>query len=183
LHTTERQDHGVGLLTRFEVKEEEVFKLQDYSFLSLRAVLDVDGVDVTVFVIHPRSPDGRVNPITYNSSDRAAELETLHDDYLANTTGPILLLCDCNMSDQSDDYEELDTVMDDAFREQGRWVGFTFGTRTPITLPFLRVDYIWHSVDIVTKEVGPWGGLGASDHRPVKATLALREAAEPDSGG
>lgn len=184
LHTTERQDHGVGLLTRYEVKEEEVFKLQEYSFLSLRAVLDVEGTDVTVFVIHPRSPDSRINPITYNSSDRAAELQTLHDDYLEDTTGPVLLLCDCNMSDQSDDYEELDSVLDDAFREQGRWFGFTFGTRSLITLPFLRVDYVWYNDHFVVKEVGPWGELGASDHRPVIATLAFRETAteNTDSG-
>lgn len=179
LHTTERQDHGVGLLTRYEVKEEEVFKLQEYSFLSLRAVLDVEGVDVTVFVIHPRSPDNRINPLTYDTAEREAELETLRDDYLQNTTGPVLLLCDCNMSDQSDDYEAMDVLLDDAFRAQGRGIGFTFGTRRPVTLPFLRVDYVWSSDDFVVVEAGSWGGLGASDHRPVKATLAFKDAVQP----
>jgi hypothetical protein len=44
------------------------------------------------------------------------------------------------------------------------------------------VDYVWHNADFVVLEAGPWGGLGASDHRPIQATLALKEPAPAGSG-
>ena len=69
--------------------------------------------------------------------------------------------------------------MIDAFRSVDRDFGFTFpiaGRYHHIpTPPFLRIDYVWHTPDLVTAEA--WIGPDASsDHHPLFAELVLPAA-------
>jgi endonuclease/exonuclease/phosphatase (EEP) superfamily protein YafD len=91
------------------------------------------------------------------------ELQTIH--------APILLLCDCNLTETTQAYAILAAQLQDSFREAGWGLGNT--TYLAGALPLLRYDYIWHCAEFVTAgvEIGPAGG---SDHHPVIARLGLQ---------
>jgi vancomycin resistance protein VanJ len=166
-------DRGLLLLSRYPIKEHKLFHPLPQSDAHLRVVMDVHGVPVTVYVAHPQSPRGGLSPFSYDTSIRNAELADLRDR-IRGETGPVLLLCDCNMSDLSDPYRALDALLDDAFREAGQGMGFTFRFRK--FLPFMvRIDYVWHSEHFVALDVRAWNDAGPSDHRPVIATLSLNQ--------
>lgn len=171
--------HGVALVSRYPILEAATFLPQHDSNLHLRAVLDVDGTPVTVFVAHPPSPTSPFFPLGYEDGPRNTELADLRAR-IAAETGPVLVLCDCNMSDQSDPYRALDALLDDAFRAAGRGFGLTFPYGRAFLPPLVRIDYIWISADFMALDAHPANGSGTSDHRPIMADLALRrEAAGP----
>jgi endonuclease/exonuclease/phosphatase (EEP) superfamily protein YafD len=171
LHPTEPEHRGVGLFSRYPIEEESAFTIGENSFVYLRAVLDVNGTPVTVFAAHPVPAKNRTNPLTYDDTDNTAELQTLRSMYLAETTGPLLMLCDCNITDQSDAYRALRDMLHDSFWEVGQGLGFTFQSRLPF--PFLRLDYVWHNDAFKTLDFTVWDDAGTSDHRPVIAQLEL----------
>jgi vancomycin resistance protein VanJ len=168
---------AVGLMSRFPIEHVERFPLPPLDF-ALHAVLLVDGARLHVFVVH-LSPNGLGrNPVDQyvrlakeRFAQRAAEVTRL-EQALRALREPALLLCDCNLTDTSQAYAQLATFMSDSFREAGWGFGHSSFSRRP---PFQaqRLDYIWHSDQLVALEatVGPDGG---SDHRPMVARLALR---------
>lgn len=164
--------HGVGLLSRYPILEHEVYEPVEPANLHLRAVLDIDGTPVTVFVAHPPSPTSPFFPLNYEDGPRNVELADLRERVAAET-GPVMVLCDCNMSDQSDPYRALDDLLDDAFREAGRGFGLTFPYGRTFLPPLVRIDYIWISGDFTALNAHPAEGSGTSDHRPIMADLAL----------
>jgi vancomycin resistance protein VanJ len=173
--------HGVGLLSRYPIVEEEVIRPLPDSMLYLRAVVDLDGKPITVYVVHPPPPQRVLTPISYDDARRDTEIAILHDTYLQNETGPLLVMGDFNMSDQSDAYRQMDALLHDAFREVGHGLGFTFPdqikSRLRLIPLLLRIDYVWYNDHFFTvwrAYVGADGGT--SDHRPVVAELSLQGA-------
>jgi vancomycin resistance protein VanJ len=168
---------GVGLLSRYPIIEENMFRPLPDSMYCLRAVVDVDGAPVTVYVVHPRPPQWARSPFTYDDDLRNAEIAVLVDDYLAHESGPLIVVGDFNMTDQSDAYHQMNDRLHDAFREAGRGMGFTFpaSIRSTIRLfpPLLRIDYVWHSDQFTVRAVAVAGDSGTSDHHPVVARLVL----------
>lgn len=88
------------------------------------------------------------------------------------------MLGDFNMAEHSRAYRLLSRQLTDAFREAGNGLGFTFpqdvwigGWQVPG--PFVRLDYIFHSTDLMTRHVVVTCS-GASDHCLVTADLMLR---------
>ncbi len=171
MYPTPSEHRGVGLLSRYPISDETSFTIGENSFIYLRAVLDVNGTPITLFAAHPPPPDGRTLPVEYDSSDRDAELATLREQYLAGERGPLLVLCDCNTTDQSDAYHALRDVLHDSFWEVGQGLGFTFQSRLPF--PLMRIDYVWYSDEFRALDVNVWDDAGTSDHRPVVARLEL----------
>jgi vancomycin resistance protein VanJ len=168
---------GLILLSRYPIESYEYFHPLPDSHSNVRALINVDGTLVTVYAVHFQSPSGPTSPFTYNASSRQAEMSDLRDRLQAET-GPVLVLCDCNMSDQSDAYRSMDQLLDDAFRDAGRGMGFTFRFRR--FLPFMvRIDYVWYSRDFVALDALTWNDSASSDHRPVVATLALKQEQPP----
>lgn len=166
---------GIGLLSRFPVLDVTLFKPMPSSSLQLRAVLDIEGTSVTVYVTRAEPAASRYAPLLYDDSRRDSELEILRTDYLETELNPVLMLCDCNMTDQSDAYRALDRVMDEAFRRMGRGMGFTYPDHTDWAPPLMRLDQIWYSDQLVAREAITWKRTGTSLHRPVCATLALEQ--------
>jgi endonuclease/exonuclease/phosphatase (EEP) superfamily protein YafD len=168
---------GVGLLSRYPILQEEMFQPLAGSMYYLRAVIDLDGLPVTVYVIHPLPPQGIISPFMYDDARRDSEIAILRDEYLAHETGPLLVVGDFNMTDQSDSYRRMDDLLEDTFREVGRGMGFTFPDqiRSSIRLfpLLLRIDYIWHTADFAAHSVHVGDDSGTSDHRPVVARLVL----------
>jgi vancomycin resistance protein VanJ len=174
------QVSGIGLLSRCPILEEKLFRLLPDSMYGLRAVVEINGVPVTVYVVHPHPPERAHSPFTYDDDIRNAEIAVLVNDYLAHESGPLIVLGDFNMTDQSDAYRQMDGVLSDAFREAGRGMGFTFPGSTPLMIRLfprlLRIDYVWHSADFRAYAAFVADDSGTSDHHPVVARLALEPA-------
>ncbi|WP_119073125.1 endonuclease/exonuclease/phosphatase family protein [Aggregatilinea lenta] len=168
--------HGVALISRYPILDQEMYEPVEPANLHLRVVLDVDGTPVTVFVAHPPSPTSPFFPLGYEDGPRNVELADLRARIEAET-GPVMVLCDCNMSDQSDPYRSMDDLLDDSFREAGRGFGLTFPYGRTFLPPLVRIDYIWISGDFTALDAHPAGSNGTSDHRPIIADLALHDAA------
>ncbi|HML24477.1 MAG TPA: endonuclease/exonuclease/phosphatase family protein [Aggregatilinea sp.] len=170
--------HGVGLISRYPILEEAPFSALPDSMRHLRAVIDTPGGPVTVFVAHPRPPHGLL-PTGYDDSLRDAELADLRVR-VRTESGPVLMLCDCNMSDQSDAYQATARILHDSFRESGWGLDFSYPNRLRDLAPGLRIvriDYVWHSDHFTALEARTWTSGGSSDHRPVVARLSLKATA------
>ncbi|NDJ75372.1 MAG: hypothetical protein GYB65_03860 [Chloroflexi bacterium] len=167
---------GVGLLSRYPIINQYVLPYP-FGMLHMRATLDVNGLPVTVYVAHPPPPGNALSPLTYDDDRRNREITVLREDYLQAEEGPLLVLGDFNMTDQSDAYRAMDRGLDDAFREVGQGLGLTWPIlrdNPPRLLPpLLRIDYIWYDTAFIALDAWVVRDNGGSDHRPVVAELAL----------
>lgn len=174
---------GLALLSRFPILESQVFLDIDFSAIDLnrphylRAVVDIDGHPVVVYVIHPPIPQPSywTAPLyqflyRYDDSRLQTHIERTVKLIQAETL-PVLLLCDCNSTPRSRQYKLLDGVLDEAFRAQGWGLGLTHPARP---FPLLRIDYLWYSKDFTALEAKVWPESGTSDHFPVWGKLVLR---------
>jgi endonuclease/exonuclease/phosphatase (EEP) superfamily protein YafD len=173
---------GCGIWSRYPILQYEAFQLGGgEGHWAQQLVLDVNGHGVTVLSVHPRSPPLRGFhplglplgvPTGFANEGRDADMRDLLA-HLEEVNGPLIVMGDFNLSDQQGPYAELTCDLLDAHRESGWGMGFTF-TRFPrLGLPMWRIDYVFHSPDLValSTAVGDYGG---SDHRPVIARLAFR---------
>jgi vancomycin resistance protein VanJ len=168
-----------GLLSRYLVLEEEWIEPIEGGRPYLRAVVEWDNEDVTVFVVHPLPPGlewyrDMAIPIGLHDAGPQRQVEEVTRRAIAEE-GPVLIVGDFNMSDQTRGYANIAEEFRDAYREAGRGFGFTFpkGLRVGdmrVPGPFTRVDYIFHSQSFCARraQVGCGGG---SDHCYVAAGL------------
>ncbi len=178
---------GLGVLSRYPLSDSEVLvtyaNYQGHEHLGLvRTVVELDdNVRLTIYVAHPPvpSPANYRNQrlYIYDDAPRDNQMIALRDR-IQNEENPVIVLCDCNSTDQSLGYRALAEILDDAFKQAGRGLGFTVAPQ-PMGIPALfplimRVDYVWLSdhFGVVQAEVG--SDDGTSDHRPVWAQLFLR---------
>jgi vancomycin resistance protein VanJ len=115
--------------------------------------------------------------VRYDETTRNRQLANLLT-LIENDRNPVIAAGDFNTNSTSLAYGRIASVLKDTYAEAGYGFGHTWGhapvMRLPAFIPpVLRLDYIWHSDDLMTlsHEVAP--GLG-SDHLPVVATLAWR---------
>jgi endonuclease/exonuclease/phosphatase (EEP) superfamily protein YafD len=139
---------NVGILSRYRVIAVERYTPRPNYGRNLRVLVDVEGITVSVYLEHPNSPRHAFSPITYDPWLRDLKIGDLTDT-LPDDPNPVLVLCDCNTTDQTAAYRSLDALLVDSFREAGWGLGFTFPAHPiaslPITIPALRIDYVWHS--------------------------------------
>ena len=169
---------SAGLLSRYPIEQVEWFALPPLD-IALHATVRIEGEPVHVLVVHlsPNNffdhPASEFIPLVKERyGRRAAETRRLQQK-IKGLTGPVLLMCDCNMTDTSEAYARLTTVLQDSFRQAGWGFGHTF---QPAIAPFpiQRIDYVWHSEAFqpVRAYVGQDGG---SDHLPVVAQFRLEQ--------
>jgi vancomycin resistance protein VanJ len=111
----------------------------------------------------------------YDDTVRDGQIETMRH-LVRQASGPVLVLCDCNMSDQSTAYHDLDRLLDDSFREVGQGLGLSatrFLANRRVFPLMARIDYVWHSADFRAYAAFVADDSGSSDHHPVVARLAL----------
>lgn len=169
---------SAGLLSRFPIETSEWFSLPPRN-ISLHAVITIEKRRVHVFIVH-LSPNnffsysltGFVPLVIERYKSRAAEVNRLETEVGA-LTEPVLLLCDCNMTDTSETYTHLSSFLSDSFHEVGWGLGHTLYI-SGFPFPVQRVDYIWHSDDFVAFDAFV-GKAGGSDHLPIVAKLKLIE--------
>jgi vancomycin resistance protein VanJ len=172
------QLQGIGLLSQYPVLEQYVTRSTNGNIRYMRVVLDVAGERVVVYVFHPKGPANNTSPLTYDDQERGEAVDALRMRIVMEND-PILILCDCNFTDQSDDYRKLDRILEDSFRDAGWGLGFTFSPQTNFRfldpVPVVRLDYIWHNSRFASYDAYVVSATGSSDHHPVVAQLILKQ--------
>ncbi len=139
---------------------------------AMRLTVDVDGQPVSVYVMHAVRPNLPIFSVELRHFGMLAVVEALRTD-----PNPALVLCDCNMTEWTEDYRLLGSVLTDAWREKGVGLGLTVpATQARAPFPLFRGDYIWHSSQFTTQSIEVLGDSGESEHFPVRAYLTLDEA-------
>ncbi|MBN1977422.1 MAG: endonuclease/exonuclease/phosphatase family protein [Anaerolineae bacterium] len=177
-----RVEPGCGFWSRYPVLSYEAFHLvEGQGTWAQQLVLDVDGREVAVLSVHPRSPPvydipltelPAVLPTAFPNRERDADLRGLLLR-LEGIAGPLVVIGDFNATDQQGAYALLTRRLRDAHRESGWGMGFTFSDWPGVGPALWRIDYVFYTPDLVALSAGV-GDYGGSDHRPVIARLAFR---------
>lgn len=166
--------HTVGIMSRFPIVSTVSLPNPPLE-RGLQSVIDVNGKPVTVIVAHLAPNNMPLFPLSEFVSQtkerytrRAAETEQLKQA-VQKRDHPTVVVCDCNMTDTSQTYAQLRSILVDSFLEVGWGLGHTLRVAA-FPFPVQRVDYVWHTTDLqaVNADVADSGG---SDHQPVVATI------------
>ena len=178
---------GQGVLSRFPITAQHYWQnphIAKHTLGHLRVQLNVDGTTITLYNAHPIHPGMGDNG--FSTRPRGAEIDVVLAK-AAQDSGPVLIMGDFNMTDQSEDYQRIVQQYDDSFGAVGKGMGFTFPDLSDFqSLPsywplpvrlfrFLRLDYIFHNRYFQPLHAHVWPTAGGSDHRPVFALLALKD--------
>lgn len=171
---------GLGLLSRYPITESYLLvRDEDIEDIALdqqgylRAVIEVEGQSVAVYLVHP--PIANVFPF-FSYDDQYLEREVNEAvAALREETLPALLMCDCNSAPLTKQHTQLEEVLNDSFAAVGRGLGLTFKGLAFSPIPLVRIDYIWYSDDFVALEVKVWDDTGSADHHPVWGRFVLAQ--------
>ena len=181
---------GMGLISRYPLVER-----QSQGAALQTALLRVGGNSVTIINVSMTAPEikRRRLPVVrwakyirnYRTSKRSREIALLLRT-IESVQGPLIVAGDFNLSDREPDYAQLAARLHDSYRETNWGFGNTFPGSldlggVPISLPFLRIDYIWSARGAVPTATQVACG-SASDHCMVVAEMRLAEhTAQPAS--
>jgi endonuclease/exonuclease/phosphatase family metal-dependent hydrolase len=176
-NTNEIRYEHFALFSRYPIDEQSVTYIGENQSvtrpIAMRVVVDIDGQPVSVYVAHGVRPD--VNPLSFNNELRHNGILSLVEAVRADPN-PVIVLCDCNMSEWTTDYNLMSAVLTDSWRERGAGFGLSVpATRTRAPFPLMRSDYIWHSGDFTAPAVKLWDDSANSEHFPMRAELDFRQ--------
>ncbi|MBI2863230.1 MAG: endonuclease/exonuclease/phosphatase family protein [Chloroflexi bacterium] len=181
---------GSGVFSRLPIKSEETFAALAGGHLSQHLLLDAGGRDVHLFNLHPNHPHVRYvkrqgfPPYViqrFETEQQTIQVEALMQK-VEEVDGPVIAVGDFNLTDQTRQYRRVTRHLVDTHREVGRGLGLTFPAngkllplpfRLPILYPLIRIDYVFHSAELVGMDVHT-GDSAGSDHRPVIAQLGFK---------
>lgn len=103
---------------------------------------------------------------------RAAQVEAIKAHIKASPY-PVVIAGDMNDTPVSYSYREFEQFLQDGFMNAGAGLGRTYVG----TFPSFRIDYVWHSEDLVCQEFHVLSDE-LSDHRPVVAVVGVPEVAK-----
>jgi endonuclease/exonuclease/phosphatase (EEP) superfamily protein YafD len=176
-----RIERGCGLWSRFPILAYERFQLVDVGGAGAQyLLLGIEGREVTVLSVHPRSPPAyRFSlaelpvrlPTALADEGRDADLRGLLER-LEGIEGPLVVIGDFNATDQHVLYGQLSRRLRDAHRESGWGLGFTYSRWPEVGQALWRIDYVFHSPELVALSTRT-GDYAGSDHRPVVVRLAF----------
>ncbi len=148
----------------------------------LRAELRVYGQRVVVYNFHPARP--YFSPLLqYNDAANWVGVMRLREMLREEDPAtPVLVLCDCNASPRTRQYDHLARDLGDTFAAVGWGLGLTHaGLPALRDLPWrnTRIDYVWHTAHWTPLAARVMPDSGGADHRPLWASLSLASS----SGG
>ena len=173
---------GIGLVSKYEIVQEKWLQPPTNGRPILHAKLDLNNQVVDVFVAHIAWPSLSTEPNFgipngLNEYWQAREIYFLQEHAEA-AGGPVIIMGDFNMSDQSHSYKELSGKFGDAFRDGGWGLGFTFPNYRrvlgrEIKTPLLRIDYIFYDERLTIQHAEVFCFEGGSDHCALMASFAI----------
>lgn len=171
---------GQGIFSKYPVLNTEYWRFEDLpeSHGHQRAQFDINGTTVTIYNTHPWPPlewGGGLDFYVVPEND-AAHRETIRRliERADGETGPVILLGDWNMTEQSNPYREVTSHYTDSFREVGVGFGNTYPAGGVAFLPeLIRIDYIFHNEWFKALNARVLHIDTPSDHLPLVVELAL----------
>jgi endonuclease/exonuclease/phosphatase (EEP) superfamily protein YafD len=164
-------EYGMGLYSRYPIVAQNIYAAEYLKYV--RAVLAIEGQEVVVFVFHPTFPHITTSiPPRYDDEANKTNIQNMAA-VIAEENRPVLLLCDCNTTPRTPQYDTLNRYLDDAFHEQGWGFGLTYPSRDAGIIRQVRIDYIWYSGDVQVIDAQVWPDAGTSDHHPVLIHLHI----------
>lgn len=163
--------HNVGILSRFPIDKlialpAPPIKRGIQVTLRLKNGEPIEAIVTHLIPFYPLNNFYRLAQDWY--ANRAKEVSYL-SNIVKQYDEPVIVMCDCNFTDTSETYSQMQNAMSDSFHQAGWGFGHTFkGKHFPVG----RIDYIWHTEDIKTLEAYVAKG-GGSDHFPLVAKLQL----------
>lgn len=175
---------GQGVYSKYPIIESDYWRDADLplSHGHTRTVIDVDGVAVTVYSVHPwpslwwRGSNllrnfHLVYSADYDRSHREA-MQRIVTRLDAEPAAPLILMGDLNMSDQYTEYQQLAQRLTDAQRAAGVGMGYTYPANLRLP-PLMRLDYVFTNARVIALATTVYYDETVSDHLPLKASLAL----------
>ncbi|MEG4231699.1 endonuclease/exonuclease/phosphatase family protein [Microcoleus sp. Pol11C3] len=181
--------HPVGILSKYPIVSSEILHLADHPETQQRAIIKFNEQEVVIYNMQATGPwlskskKLRLFKIpVYKYDKRSPEIQDLVER-VERETLPVIVAGDFNMTDETQDYDRVQKVMQDSFRKSGFGLGFTWPhgwelkflvkrSNWRLNYPVCRIDYIWYSKH--------WGAKSSSvleatesDHLPIAAELIL----------
>ena len=175
----------VGILSKYPIVSSEILHLANHPETQQRAIINFNQQEIVIYNMQATGPWVKLYKIlpflripVYKYKQRFPEIQDLVKR-IKQETLPVIVAGDFNMTDESQDYDSVQKVLQDTFLKSGFGFGFTwphglFVKRFNLKLnhPVCRIDYIWYSKH--------WGAKYSSvlestesDHLPVAAELIL----------
>jgi len=179
----------VGILSKYPIVSSEILHLAGHAETQQRAIIKLNQQEIVIYNMQATGPwFKRYNILpflkipVYKYGQRGPEIQDLVQR-VEQETLPVIVAGDFNMTDETQDYYNVQKVMQDSFLKSGFGFGFTWPHGWPLKLlvktsnlrlnyPVCRIDYIWYSKH--------WGAKSSSvleatesDHLPVEAELIL----------
>jgi len=184
----------VGILSKYPIVSSEILHLAGHGETQQRAIIRFNEQEVVIYNMQATGPWFKIyNNIlrfltipVYNYGPRSPEIQDLVER-VEREILPVIVAGDFNMTDETQDYDRVQKVMQDSFRKSGFGFGFTWphgwelkllvkSSNWRLNYPVCRIDYIWYSKH--------WGAKSSSvleatesDHLPIAAELILLTAA------
>ncbi|PSB40128.1 endonuclease/exonuclease/phosphatase [filamentous cyanobacterium Phorm 6] len=179
----------VGILSKYPIVSSEILHLAGHVETQQRAIIKFNEQEVVIYNMQATGPwFKRYNILpflkipVYKYGQRGPEIQDLVQR-VEQETLPVIVAGDFNMTEETQDYYNVQKVMQDSFRKSGFGFGFTWphgwelkfllkSSNLRLNYPVCRIDYIWYSKH--------WGAKSSSvleatesDHLPVGAELVL----------
>lgn len=179
----------VGILSKYPIVSSEILHLAGHRETQQRAIIKFNNREIVVYNMQATGPwfkRYKILPFikipVYKYGQRSPEIQDLVQRVQQETL-PVIVAGDFNMTDETQDYYNVQKVLQDSFRKSGFGFGFTWPhgwelkllvkrSNWKLNYPVCRIDYIWCSKH--------WGAKSSSvldatesDHLPVGAELVL----------
>ena len=165
-----------AVFTHYPIVSEQpisIYRLNsNRTIAAVKIEVEISNHVVSVYSLHAFRPSLTIRPFVYVTDLRYRDIQALVNA-VASDPNPAIVLCDCNFSDQTEDYKLMTTQLHDTWKERGMGLGLTAPAPAGEgDFPFLllRSDYIWHTdeFEAIAIDVMP---IDLSDHYPVIAQL------------
>lgn len=177
------------LISKYPFILSENLHLAGHKEWQQRAIININQQEIVIYNVQTISPWMGQQKIfsffkfpVYEYAKRSAEIQDLVQR-IKKETSPVIVAGDFNLTDQTQDYYQLKTILQDSFQTSGFGFGFTWPDGWDLSLlikslkwklnyPLFRIDYIWYSKDWGSKSVQVLPSTG-SEHLPIAAELIL----------
>jgi endonuclease/exonuclease/phosphatase (EEP) superfamily protein YafD len=163
---------GIAILSKKPLRRVDEYTLA--SIPQLRAIIDVDGVDLELHCLHLMPP---LTPGLFANHERAHEALVAILDRRGDDAGPIALAGDFNSTPYNVLHRDLVTRLTDAWDAAGDGFGHTAPADSSF-IPPMRVDHVYAGGGARPLDADLLPSIG-SDHHPLLVYLAVAASPSP----